>query len=138
MELIEKFKNKTFYFLLSAFYFLNAGIASAAILPACDAVGAGGLPKCNLCHVLELVKNLTNFALEIGVVLAGLFFTWGAFVIMTAGDSETKVEEGKKIITTVVTGLVIAFSAWLIVATLLQILTGSPSKLPWDKIQCTI
>lgn len=117
---------------------VNVNLAFAqGLVPACDAVGGGGLPKCNLCHVLELFKNLTTFALEIGIVLAGLFFAWGTFVIMTAGDSETKVEEGKKVIFTVVQGLVIAFAAWLIVATLLQVITGSPSKLPWDKIQCT-
>ncbi len=117
---------------------VNSSIASAALVPACNPVGLKGDPNtCNLCHVLELFKNLTNFSLEIGVVLAGLFFAWGTFVIMTAGDSEQKVEEGKKVIWTVVQGLVIAFSAWLIIATLLQILTGSPSKLPWDKIQCT-
>ncbi len=116
----------------------STNISFAALVPACNPVGPKGDPNtCNLCHVLELFKNLTNFALEIGIVLAGLFFAWGTFVIMTAGDSETKVEEGKKVIWTVVQGLVIAFSAWLIVATLLQILTGSPSKLPWDKIQCT-
>ncbi len=132
---MKKLKSKLL--VISYLLLVNSSIASAALVPACDAVGAGGLPKCNLCHVLELFKNLTNFALEIGVVLAGLFFAWGTFVIMTAGDSEQKVEEGKKVIWTVVEGLVIAFSAWLIVATLLQILTGSPSKLPWDKIQCT-
>ena len=118
---------------------INANSAFAqGLVPACNPTGPKGDPNtCNLCHVLELFKNLTTFAFEIGVVLAGLFFAWGTFVIMTAGDSEEKVKEGKKIITTVVTGLVIAFSAWLIIATLLQILTGSPSKLPWDKIQCT-
>ena len=133
---MEKFKTKLlvigYLLLISA----NSALAQG-LVPACDAVGGGGLPKCNLCHVLELFKNLTNFALEIGIVLAGLFFAWGTFVIMTAGDSEEKVKEGKKTIFTVVQGLVIAFAAWLIIATLLQILTGSPSKLPWDKIQCT-
>ena len=133
---MKKLKSKLL--VISYLLLVNSNIASAALVPACNPVGPKGDPNtCNLCHVLELSKNLTTFALEIGVVLAGLFFTWGAFVIMTAGDSEEKVKEGKKIITTVVTGLVIAFSAWLIVATLLQVITGSPSKLPWDKIQCT-
>lgn len=117
---------------------VSANLASAALVPQCNPVGPRGAPgTCNLCHILELVKNLVTFMLEIGVVFAGLFLAWGAFVIMTAGGSEERVTEGKKIMTTVVWGLVIAFSSWLILGTLIQIITGSPSALPWKEIKCT-
>ncbi|MDO8430039.1 MAG: pilin [bacterium] len=125
-------------FLLSTYYLLITNVASAALLPQCNPVGErGAADTCNLCHVLQLGKNLITFSLEIGFAAAALFIAWGAFVIMTAGDSEEKVKTGKQTMTIAVTGVVIAISAWLIIGTALQILTGSPSKLPWDQIQCT-
>lgn len=127
---------KIIAFLVANYYLLITNVAFARLVPECDPVGVTG-PKCTLCHLLQLFKNLINLFLEIGMVLAGLFIAWGAFVIMTAGGSEEKVKNGKKILTAAITGVVIALASWLIIATLLQILTGSPSKLPWNQIQCT-
>ncbi len=95
---------------------------------------------CNLCNLLEMFKRLITLGLKIGVSLAALFVAWGSFVIMTAGATggEKKMEEGKHIIWTAITGILIAFTAWLILGTIFQILTGSPSKFPWDQIQCKL
>ena len=76
--------------------------------------------------------------LELSVVFAGLFFAWGAFVIMTARDSEAQVTKGREIATTAVYGAVIALGAWLIIGTVMQIISGSSSKLPWSEINCVI
>lgn len=99
--------------------------------------GNPGQPACTLCSLLSLVKDLIDFAIKMSFAFAGLFITWGAFVTMTAGSSEERVKEGRKILTTAVIGLVIMLSAWLILGTVIQVLTGSPSKLPWTEIQCT-
>ena len=129
---MKKIKEKYYYFLLSIFYFLTAPIALAQnLLPACE--GA----SCTLCDLLQLAANIIYWMLNISVVLAGLFFAWGAILILTARDSEEQVSEGKKVMTTAVTGILIAFTAWLILGTLIQVITGSPSKLPWNQIQCT-
>jgi len=100
--------------------------------------GNPGQPACTLCSFLELVKNLINFIMGLAFAFVGLFITWGAFVTMTAGGSEERVKEGRKILTTAIIGLVIMLSAWLILGTVIQILTGSPSKLPWTEIKCVI
>lgn len=119
-------------------FLISPNFVSAALLPQCNPVGPyRGVDTCNLCHLIQLFKNLITYALEIGFAAAALFLAWGAFVIMTAGDSEEKVKSGKEMMTTAVTGVVIALASWLIISTLLQILTGSPSKLPWNQIQCT-
>lgn len=110
---------------------LLSSIASAQGLVPCSGL------DCDLCDLLVLFKNIITFMTQMTVVLAGLFFAWGSFVILTAGDSEEKVSSGKKVMTTAITGVLIAFSAWLIIGTALQILTGSPSKLPWTQVQCT-
>ena len=124
--------------IVSFLFLVSVTPAFAALVPACNPVGPRGAPDtCNLCHILELIKNLIEFLLQIGVVFAGLFIAWGAFVIMTAQDSEEKVKSGREIMTTAIWGVVIALSSWLIISTLLQIVTGSASKLPWTQIQCT-
>ncbi|MBI3046275.1 MAG: hypothetical protein HYY86_01885 [Candidatus Harrisonbacteria bacterium] len=128
---MKKIKKK-YYFLLSTFYFLTTQMALAQGLVPCSGL------DCTLCDFLVLAKNLIDLMLKWGVALAALFFAWGAFVIMTAGGSEEKVTEGRKIMTTVAVGVLIAFTAWLIIGTLMQVLTNSPSKLPWNQIQCTL
>ncbi len=120
--------------LIAIFLLLITSAASAQGLVQC---GNPGQPACNLCSFLELVKNIINFAIQITFAFAGLFITWGAFVIMTAGGSESRVEDGKKMMFTAVIGLVIILTSWLILGTAIQIITGSPSKLPWTEIKCT-
>ncbi len=99
--------------------------------------GNPGQADCNICSFLELVKGLIDFAIKLAFALAGLFITWGAFVTMTAGGSEERVKQGREILTTAIIGLVIMLSAWLILGTVIQVLTGSSSKLPWTEIKCT-
>ncbi len=120
--------------LIVALLLLAANFTSAQGLVQC---GNPGQPACNLCSFLELVKTLINFAIQISFAFAGLFITWGAFVIMTAGGSEERVKDGRKMVTTAVIGMVIMLSSWLILGTVIQVLTGSPSKLPWTEIKCT-
>lgn len=100
--------------------------------------GNPGQPACTLCSFLELVKTLINFIMGLAFAFVGLFITWGAFVTMTAGGSEERVKEGRKILTTAIIGLVIMLSSWMILGTVIQILTGSPSKLPWTEIKCVV
>ncbi|HEY4500041.1 MAG TPA: hypothetical protein VJH70_02905 [Candidatus Paceibacterota bacterium] len=105
--------------------------------------GAAGLVPCNgndcdFCDLLTLGKNLINWFVEISFVFAVLFFAWGAIVIMTAGGSPGQFSKGTTIIYTVLTGIGILLLAWVFIGTLLQVLTGSPSKLPWSEIQCSV
>lgn len=99
--------------------------------------GNPGQPACNVCSFLEMVKIILNFGIQVSFAFAALFITWGAFVIMTAGGSEQRVTEGKKMMTTAIIGMVIILSSWLILGTVVQILAGSPTKLPWTEIKCT-
>lgn len=94
--------------------------------------------NCTLCDLFVLFKNIINYMIEISVVLGSLFFAWGAIDIMRSGDSETILKEGKERIKTAVWGIVIVATAWLLVGTILQFVTDSPSKLPWNEIQCSI
>lgn len=116
---------------LLAILFANTSFA-AGLVPC----GNPGEPACNFCHLLQLGQNLINLAIQLSFTFAGLFIAWGAFVIMTAGGSKERVSEGKKALTTAITGLVIVLTAWMIIGLALQIFTGSSSKIPWTEISC--
>ena len=114
-----------------------SNVAFAQIVPC----GNPGQPACqSVCQILVLANNIVAIAWKIGLALAGLFFAYGAFVIMTAGvaGSENQMSEGRKMLWTVVQGLAIMFIAWLLIGTLLRVITGSPSVFPWNEIQCSV
>ncbi len=118
------------------FLLLIAGVNISFALEPLVQCGNPGQPACNLCSFLELVKILINFSIQITFAFAGLFITWGAFVIMTAGGAKERVSEGKKMMTTAIIGMVVILTAWMVLGTVIQIITGSPSKLPWTEIKC--
>lgn len=138
-RLYEKIKTKGYYFLISIFYFLQTSIAFArhgGLVPACDPVAPRGEPRCDLCDLLDLGKHVIEWLVQIALVLAVVFIIWGGFIIMTAGGNVEKVTQGRKTMTIALVGVAIILGSWLIIGTLLNILTGSESALPWTQIQC--
>ena len=120
--------------------YMKGVIVFFALLPLLTAA-AGLVPcdtNCNVCDLLTLGKNIINWMIQISFVFATLFFAWGAIVIMTARGSPEQLNKGKTIIYTALTGIGILLLAWVFIGTLIQVLTGSPSKLPWSEIQCSI
>lgn len=86
----------------------------------------GGLPACtNLCQFVELVQRATYFGINLAVfVLAPIFITWGAIMIILGGRTleetgagKVSVARGKKIVMSAVVGLLLAMGAFLIVNT---------------------
>lgn len=128
---MEKFKKIAPIFI---YLLLFANNAFAQGLVPCNG------PDCTLCDVLVLANNVITLLIKIGLSLAGLFFAYGAFVIMTAGagGSEKQMSEGRSMLWTVVIGVSIMLVAWLLIGTLLRIITGSPSVFPWNEIQCGV
>lgn len=137
---MEKFKKQ---FLITVYLLLVANIVFAQ---------GGGLvpcngPDCTLCDFLQLINNVINFLIKVGLALTGALVAWGAFVIMTSGAQgvvEGKADKGgggltrgKEILTTAIKGAVIMLVAWLLIGTVLQVFSGSPNKFPWNKIQCS-
>jgi type IV secretion system pilin len=107
-----------------------------------DETGGNGLVPCtgfdcSMCSLFELIKNIINFLTKVIFALATAFIVWGAIEIMTAGGSETRITSGRERITTAIFGIAITLGAWLLIGTILQVLTGSSSKLPWNEIECS-
>ncbi|MBU4348384.1 pilin [Patescibacteria group bacterium] len=101
------------------------------LVPDCEGV------NCSLCDLFQLIKNIINFLTKVVFALATAFIVWGAIEIMIAGGSETRITSGRGRITTAIFGIVITLGAWLLIGTILQVLTGSSSKLPWNEIECS-
>lgn len=131
---MKKFKKHAIFASSSILLLFIASPAFAALVPC----GNPGQTDCTLCDLFVLFKNVINFLIETSVVLGALFFAWGAIDIMRAGGDESLLKTGRERIYTAVWGILIVATAWLLIGTLLQFLTGSPSKLPWNEIQCSI
>jgi len=93
---------------------------------------SGGLPRqlvpctgadCNWTAFLTLMQNLLNFLVFLGVTLSALLFAYAGFLYLTSGGGG-QVEEAKNIFTHVIIGLIIMLVAWLLVDTILKVLTG--------------
>ncbi|GEM_PF-2202360 len=85
--------------------------------------GYGGLPRCTLCHLYNLADNLIDFmlfgfALPVAVIA---LLIGGIFLLASRGNPQM-METGKRAIANTVIGVVIAFAAWLIIATVVNTL----------------
>ena len=104
--------------------------------------GGAGQNPCSICDLGTLVINVTNFLIyNIAIPLAGLMILVGGLMIMMGSASEERVKVGKKILTNAVIGTVIVFIAWILVDTVIKVLTGSYSQRnffgtfgPWNRI----
>lgn len=122
-----------------------AAPALAALLPehivpdACRASALATPGSCTLCHIGELVINLTQYLIW-GVALPAtiLFVAIGGLVLLASGASETRRTLGKKILLNTLIGAIIVLVAWLGVDTLIRILTGTNQLSqfgPWNEFK---
>lgn len=131
--------------------FVSAGVVPCGLAkddP--DQAGDQTVP-CTLCHFFVLFKNIIDFVIfPVVPILAALMLTIGGFMYVFAYFNPGEVLPGgeggpallsqaKKVITSVVWGLIIIFASWLIINTFFQIIgvadwTGL--KGGWWKINC--
>jgi len=130
-------KSKIYYFLIISIFLLM--VSGNFVLARDPLVPCGpGRVECDLCQLLILVNNITVLFRDLSIALGGVFFSWGGFLIMTAGGSEEKITKGREVITITVTGIVIMLVSWILVGSLLRYLTNSESYLAWSQISCTV
>jgi hypothetical protein len=109
--------------------FANQWWNTAAIVPC----GISGKDPCTLCDLFQLASNIVNFLWLISLPLAGLMLMVGGFLILTAGDAQARRQLGIKTMQNTFWGLVIAFSAWLIVSTIINSLGGQGIVAGWHQ-----
>jgi hypothetical protein len=133
---MSKFKKIISVLILSAILILPS-FASAAI------VNCGGTDQkaCTYCDLLDMGQSILDFIVKYVLFTGGIIFImWGGFdMIMSGGDSK-KYQAGVTRIKATLIGILIAFGAWFIVNTVLNILavdeTGQSMNIVWDKIDC--
>ncbi len=104
--------------------------AQDSILPACTSTG-----DCSLCDILQTAINAGKVILGIIGSLVLLMFVYGGFTWLVSGGNEGNIKKGKDILVNAVIGLGIIFSAYLIVTTLVSVLTAQ--EFDWQaKLTC--
>lgn len=101
----------------------------------CAAGGEGPTEACNFCDGLIVIKNIISILFEFAIPLTVIMIIYGGFKLMLAGGNEKSIKTGRDIMTNAAWGLVIVLASWVIINTVLQLLTGNPG-FPWARITC--
>ena len=88
----------------------------------CGHAGADGeIDRCGLADVFEMIDLILDFIiLTLTPVVAVLMLVIGGMMFFFAGTDPGMLEKAKKIITSTVIGLVIIFTAWIVISTFLN------------------
>lgn len=118
-------------FLILTFSFLPLlALANNGLVPC----GPGtDQPRCQPCHLFELANNIINYLLAFIIpILAPLMLVLGGIILIVAYMNPDKgpeyVKTARGIFKTVVIGLVVIYTAWIIVSLFFQV-TG---YITWD------
>ena len=113
-------KKKAFIILIGIFIliFINSIALADGIVPCTGA-------DCEINHLFELVKNISNVAQPIILAIAFALVVWAGIKIMTAEGDASKVKDGKNIIIAVGLGILIIYGAKFIITSFVQGLGGN-------------
>jgi hypothetical protein len=112
-------------------------------------VKVNGVPRdnisCQFCHLFVMFDGIVDYALTYIVFpLATLLLVIGGLMFITASESISRIETAKKLMTSTLTGLVIIFSAWLIINLFFSVIgisdfaAGFTGPGQWFNIDCPI
>jgi hypothetical protein len=101
------------------FLFFSQITFAAGLVPC----GGKGEPPCQFCHLFVLLDNVIDFfLLKIVLPISVLLLAIGGFMFLFYAEDPKMVDQGKKILASVVIGLVIIFFAYLVVGTFLKMI----------------
>lgn len=105
-------------------------------------LGNSGVP-CDFCQGFEMVSRVINFLLYYAILpLTIVAFLAAGIIFLFSGDDPNKRTKGRKILWVTILGILIAFSGWLIVNTILDQLVNEDAGIvwmPWNEIpECAL
>jgi len=117
--------------ILFAPVFAGAQTISGGIVP-CQG------PECQLCYVNKLLQNVLNFLVLIAAIVGALMLAIAGILWMANTGDTGRLELAKRIFSGVVVGIIIILGAWLIIDTILKVMTNNTQNLllPWNGIAC--
>ena len=92
--------------------------------------------ECDSGQFLGLLHNLMTFAVEIAIIIVGLSVAYGGFMILISSGSEERMSQGKKAMKASIIGIIIIFTAWLVVNTLITLFTNCSGWNVFGGIKC--
>lgn len=103
--------------------------AAVAILPTDTAIAGlvacdGITVQCNMCTLMETLRNVFQFILVIAAILAAGVIMYGGFKMVSSAGSESGYQDGKKYVYNSILGLIILMGAFTIVDVVLQTLVA--------------
>lgn len=116
----KTFGKNTIKFFIIALVVITPFLVFAKLAPDC------GLNRpCNQSDLTSMIGKIINFMIyAIAIPATVVMALWGGFKAMTSGGDPKKHQEGIKTLTQAAIGLAISLLAWLIVDTVIKILTG--------------
>ncbi|MBL4683623.1 MAG: hypothetical protein JKY37_03455 [Nannocystaceae bacterium] len=105
---------------LGIFAAVFPAVTFAQIVPCSGGIG----DPCGWSDLLTLGQNILNFIVTLSIVSAALIFAYAGFLYFTAGGDTGKVSQAHSLFLAVVIGLFLVLTAWLVVNTILDTLTG--------------
>lgn len=128
-----EYKYLRFFITLVLLFLLFAVSASAAGLVPCSGL------NCEPCDIFVGFANIIKFLVfTITPLAAGIMIVASGLILMFGGTESAKTM-GKKMFTNTVIGLVIVFTSWLIINTIITTVGakyGNVVKTSWNTIQC--
>lgn len=136
-------KNSIALFLFFTLFAAPFQAQAAGIIP-CGGIGQSA---CTLCDLFRLGNNIVSFFLfptesnnyiPVVALIAGLFIVIGGFYLFIGGAQPEYQRKGKTVLYSVVIGLFIVYTAWVIIESILAFMgvaewTGLRS---WWQISC--
>lgn len=108
-------------FLAPLFVFADVNYTGSGLVPC----GTGNGAMCKFSDIYRLAKNIMDFLLfTFAVPAAAGLFTWAGILYVYSAWDPGQRNKAKKILQVTLWGLIIAFAGWLIVTTILKVLTN--------------
>ncbi len=96
---------------------------------------------CGMCDLFKGISNLINFfVFQIGPIAAGLMILIGGAMWVVNNGNQEQVKKGQDILKATIIGLIIMYSAWMIINTILITIATGPAgqgiQTNWYNFNC--
>ena len=123
---------------LLVFITAPAFVSSASIPGGPIVTCTGALPAstaCTICDIARVAQNVLNTGIYIAVFLSAILFAWAGFLYLTNLTNPGGIERARTIFGEVLIGLLIILGAWIVIDTIMKVLTPNNGAFgPWNKI----
>jgi len=142
MKVNTKFFSKIiliFVFLISALFYLNAYADGQGIWAGTECARGsergGPIRSCDLCDAFIVAKNILDILIKFAFIIGGIMILVGGATMLVSAGRPDLIKKGRNTIIKAGIGITIVLTSYLIVGTIIHILSGRPD-FPWNRISC--